>query len=74
MVRGGQSKTYDIYKYMRTHGGITSMEAFNMFGATRLSAIIFSLRKQGYDIETIDMECADRYGHLVHYAKYVLHE
>lgn len=65
------NKTREILKYMQEHDGITSMEAFKLFGATRLSSIIFSLRKQGYDIETIDMECVDRYGHICRYAKYV---
>ena len=68
------NKTREVLKYMRENSGITSMEAFKLFGATRLSSLIFSLRKQGYDIETIDMECTDRYGHLVRYAKYVLKE
>lgn len=66
------NKTSAILQFMRENEGITSMQAFEMFGATRLSSIIFSLRKQGYDIETIKMECIDRYGHLVQYAKYVL--
>ena len=71
---GKTNKTREILQYMRNEGGITSMEAFKLFGATRLSSIIFSLRKQGYNIDTIDMECIDRYGHTVRYAKYVLKE
>ena len=65
-------KTRDILNYMAKNDGITSMEAFKNFGATRLASIIFSLRNQGFDIETIDMECTDRYGHTCRYAKYVL--
>ena len=68
------NKTREVLKYMIENEGITSMDAFKLFGATRLSALIFSLRKQGYNIETIDMECVDRYGHTVRYAKYVLKE
>lgn len=70
----GTNKTREVLRYMRENEGITSMDAFKKFGATRLSSLIFSLRKQGYNIETIDMECVDRYGHLVRYAKYVLKE
>ena len=70
----GTNKTREVLKYMQENEGITSMDAFKKFGATRLSSLIFSLRKQGYDIETIDMECIDRYGHTVRFAKYVLKE
>lgn len=32
--------------------GVTSMEAFEKWKATRLSGIIYNLKKRGYDIET----------------------
>jgi len=66
----GTNKTQEVLKYMKENDGITSMEAFQKFGATRLSAIIFCLRKK-YDIEAIDMECVDRYGHICRFVKYV---
>ena len=50
------------------------MEAINMFGATRLSAIIFQLRKKGYDITTFDIEKVDKYGHCCKFARYVLNK
>lgn len=59
---------------MKRNGSITSMEAIELFGATRLSAIIFNLRKRGHDIGTVTKGMTDRYGHAVNYAKYVLHE
>lgn len=52
-------------------GSITSKEAIDLYGATRLSAIIFDLRKRGYDIETHNMIGYTRYGDTCHYAKYV---
>lgn len=63
------NKTKEVLNYLKEKGSITSMEAINEFGATRLSAIIFNLRKH-YDIETIEMVCNDRYGHECHFAKY----
>lgn len=51
---------------------ITSMEAFERYGATRLSAIIFDLRKQGHNIVTIMEEGVNRYGDKTHYARYHL--
>lgn len=70
----GKSQTEDILRYMREEGSITSMDAIREFGATRLSAIIFSLRKRGYDIRTLSEVGKNRYGHKMEYARYVLHE
>ena len=61
----------EVLNYLKEKGSITSMEAFNLFGATRLSAIIFSLRKQGICIATMDMTTTNRYGQPTRYAKYV---
>lgn len=67
------NKTTEVLRHLREHGSITSMEAIELFGATRLSAIIFNLRKNGHDIVTIDKTGTDRYGHRVTYANYVYH-
>ena len=41
------NKTQDILNYLKENpNGITSMEAIQMFGATRLADIIFRLRKK----------------------------
>lgn len=70
-----KTQTNEILKYMREHKkGITSIQAFEKFGATRLSAIIFSLRKQGYKIECIKEKGKTRYGAKVNFARYVLKE
>lgn len=47
------SKINKVVMYMRTHTGITQMEAYELCKATRLSAIIFHLREQGFEIKTI---------------------
>ena len=39
-----------VLDFMLTHTGITSLQAIKKFGATRLSGIIYTLKKQGYDI------------------------
>lgn len=49
--------------------GITSMEAFSKYHITRLSAKVFTLRKQGYEILTI-REANKETG--THYGRYVL--
>ena len=70
----GKSQTEDVLRFMREEGSITSMDAIREFGATRLSAIIFSLREQGYDIETHMEVRKNRYGHTVEYARYILND
>lgn len=69
-----KDKTSEILNHLKVKGSITSIEAFELYGATRLSAIIFNLRKRGYAIKTTDQLTKDRYGHTCKYAKYVLVE
>lgn len=47
------TKIDKIIKYMRTHTGITQMDAYELCRATRLSAIMFELKQKGYEIVTI---------------------
>ena len=54
--------------------GITSWEAIKEFGATRLSAIIFNLRKKGFIIENEWIETKNRYGDNVRFVKYSLNK
>ena len=61
----------EVLNYLKEHGSITSKEAFELFGATRLSGIIFSFRKQGLNILTEDCETTNRYGQHTRYAKYI---
>ena len=67
------NKTTEVLKHLKEHGSITSMEAIKLFGATRLSAIIFNLRRHGHNIVTVEKKGVDRYGHQVKYANYVYH-
>lgn len=61
-----------VLNHLLTVGSITSFEAFELFGATRLSAIIFDLRRQGYVIWTDSVSTTNRYGQATTYAKYKL--
>ena len=64
----------EVLDYLRKIGSITSWEAIVEFGATRLSAIIYNLRKKGYNVETNDVIVKNRYGNATVIAKYVLKE
>lgn len=65
------NKTQKVLEHLQKHGSITSFEAIDLYGATRLSAIIYNLRKI-YTIESINSECTDRYGNTAKYSTYVL--
>lgn len=61
-----------ILDYLQNNESITSMQSFELFGATRLSAIIFNLRKDGYTIESVNKKSQNRYGDTVRYVAYKL--
>lgn len=61
-----------VLEYLKNHNGITSMQAFELFGATRLSAIIFILRKYGYIIENVKIDGENKYGKPTHFVEYRL--
>lgn len=68
------NKTTEVLKHLQTYGCITSLEAIDLYKATRLSDIIFRLRKRGVKIQTIDIPFVDMYGTKSAYGKYVLCE
>ena len=63
-----------VLNHMRTHGSITSQEAIEKYGATRLSGLIFRLKKRGYQIDTEMHTGKNRFGGTCNYAKYILRE
>lgn len=65
------NKTTAVLEYMKkSKNGITSLEAIDKFGATRLSAIIFTLKERGYIIKDRFEECVDRFGNTNNYKRY----
>lgn len=67
------TKDSRVIEYLKTHPeGLTSMEAIIMFGATRLSDIVFRFKKKGYIISTEIETGFDRYGNTTRYARYKL--
>ena len=61
-----------VLEHLQTHGSITSLEAIQLYGATRLSDIIFNLRKRGYQIITEPFTVKTRFGGTARPAKYIL--
>lgn len=60
-----------IEKHLLEKGKITSWEAFKIYGVTRLSHIIYVLRKK-YDIISVSTTKKNRYGHYCTYSTYTL--
>jgi hypothetical protein len=68
------NKTQLVLDHLEKYGTITSLEAIELYGATRLSSIIYNLRKRGYKIVTEDMPFTDRFGTKSICGKYILND
>lgn len=64
------SQKKKILDYMRSHGSITTMEAFTEIGCTRLSGRIFDLRQDGHNIVTTMVKGKNRNGEPTEFAAY----
>lgn len=67
-----RSQKSEILDYLKVVGHIDSMTAIERFGATRLSDIIYKLRKDGYNIASRLVQGKNRYGHNTNYSVYTL--
>ena len=66
-----KSQSDAVLWHLKTYGSITSYEAIKEYGATRLSAIIFNHRKEGYDIDSMPLTKKTRFGRNTTIAKYI---
>tara|TARA_R110002110_G_scaffold91224_1_gene237156 strand:- start:354 stop:632 length:279 start_codon:yes stop_codon:yes gene_type:complete len=57
--------------HLKNYGHITSWEAIKEYGATRLSDIIFKLKKDGYNIHSTDIKIETRFGRTTTISKYL---
>ena len=60
-----------VEKHLLDKGSITTWEAFELYGITRLSAKIYELRKK-YNILSITTTKKNRYGHMCNFSTYIL--
>jgi len=56
-----------VLEHLKQFGSITSWDAIRLYRATRLSGIIYSLRKSGHNIVSVTETNGDK-----RYARYVL--
>ena len=72
MANNKLSQKERVLCYLHEFGEITSWSAIREFGITRLSAVIFNLRKDGWNIENEWEHTTNRYGDAVKYVRYKL--
>jgi hypothetical protein len=70
VVEKQNTKFAQVKKHLIEKGTIDSWTAINLYGATRLSAIIFKLRERGYDIKSIPNTSFDRNNQLCNFTTY----
>ena len=63
-----------IIEYMREHGSITTYEAYEQLGITKLTTRISELKAAGFDIRQRTESGLNRYGKPVTYNRYWLVE
>ena len=63
-----------ILCHLKKYGSITSWEAIEQYGCTRLSHYIYLLRKDGFVINSTVEKSTNRFGDTVHFFKYELIE
>ena len=68
----GNSLNTMILIHLMRYGKITSMEAIELYGNTRLSSSIYELRSQGYPIETTMVDGYNRFNQPTRYGVYSL--
>lgn len=61
-----------LLDHFAKHKTITSKEAFDLYGMTRLSAVVFNLREQGYEIGMVWEQGVNRYGNSIKWGKFFL--
>lgn len=70
--RAGGTHYQRLLDYLKTYKKITSLEAIRDLGNTRLSATIFTLRKDGYNITSTDKKVSNRFGGTTTVSEYEL--
>lgn len=56
------SQLADVFDFLNAGNTLTSFEAWEKFGITRLSSVIHIIRKEGYPISTEMKSVKTRYG------------
>ena len=69
-IESQKTKILQIKKHLIEKGTIDSWTAIELYGVTRLSAIIFNLRMNGHNIDSIPNTAYDRNKELCNFTTY----
>ena len=61
-----------ILAHLKSGNTITSMQAYELYGCTRLNAKIFEIKKKGYDIRWTKRRTVNRFGNKSCFYEYYL--
>lgn len=61
-----------VLSHMTRFKNISSIQGFELYGITRLSARIYDLREQGHKIGMVWKESVNRYGKTCRYGEYFI--
>lgn len=66
------TQEYIVLRHLKDFGSLTTWQAIQEYGITRLSARILELRKQGHNIESENITVKNRYGNSTTFSKYYI--
>ena len=72
MLQEKMSQSKVVLKHLQSGKELSQLEATQKYGILRLGAIIFNLRKEGYNISTRLCHDPNRYGNASNYGVYKL--
>jgi hypothetical protein len=62
-----------LLNHLETFGKINPLDAWTKLGIYRLSDTVYRLRKEGHDIETLDLTVQNQFGEKCVVAEYFYH-
>lgn len=68
------TQTERVLDYMKSNGSISTWQAFEELGITRLASRINDIEKSGIVIDRQTVLQTNRYGDKIHYTKYSIKE
>lgn len=67
-----KTQTNRVQQYIENFGSITSLEAIRDLGVTRLSAVVFKLKKAGLQVEGVTEHAFNRFGEKTAFKRYYI--
>lgn len=67
-----RSQKNKVFDFLDRFGSISVLDAFECYAITRLSAVIYLLRREGLVIDTVIEKGYNRFGERTRFARYYL--